>query len=122
MDEDIGVITCKVVLVGECSVGKTSIISRFISNTFHSELMTTPGSSCFTKKIIMKEKKQTLRFEVWDTAGQEKFRALTRIFYADASVCALVYDITRKPTFEALKNYWIQDIKENVAKDTSKSQ
>lgn len=58
--------------------------------------------------------------KIWDTAGQEKFRALTKIFYKDANVAILVYDITRKDSFKEIKEYWYNQVKENAAKKIGK--
>ena len=104
---------CKVVLIGESGVGKTSIINRYISDTFSTVLTATPGASFTTKTIFLKEYNQSIKFEIWDTAGQEKYRALAKVFYKNAAVCILVYDITRKNSFEELKKYWINEIKAN---------
>ena len=106
-------IPCKVVLIGESGVGKTSIINRYISNTFSSVLTATPGASFTTKTVFLKDFNQSIKFEIWDTAGQEKYRALAKVFYKNAAVCVLVYDITRKDSYDALKNYWINEIKAN---------
>ena len=111
---------CKVVLIGESGVGKTSIINRYISNTFSSVLTATPGASFTTKTVMLKEYNQSIKFEIWDTAGQEKYRALAKVFYKNASVCILVYDICRKKSFEELKNYWINEIKANGSPTLSK--
>jgi small GTP-binding protein len=113
-------IPCKVVLIGESGVGKTSIISRYMTNTFRSQLMSTPGANFIKKTVIMEDEKKSINFEIWDTAGQEKYRSLAKVFYKNATVCVLVYDITRKSSFEAVKNYWIKEIKENAPKDISK--
>ena len=113
-------IPCKVVLIGESGVGKTSIISRYITNTFKSQLMSTPGANFVTKTVIMEDENQSIKFEIWDTAGQERYRALAKVFYKNAAVCVLVYDITRKSSFEELKNYWVKEIKENAPQDISK--
>ena len=113
-------IQCKVVLIGESGVGKTSIISRYTSNTFSSALAATPGASFTTKTIYIQEFKQSIKFEIWDTAGQEKYRALAKVFYKNASVCILVYDITRKASFEELKKYWISELKSNSNPNLSK--
>ena len=51
-----------------------------------------------------------IKFEIWDTAGQEKYRSLTKIFYRDAKVIVFVYDITKEYTFNALKEYWYKEI------------
>ena len=116
MDE---VIPCKIVLIGESGVGKTSIISRFVNNKFSSTLPSTPGAVFATKTILIEGKK--IKFEIWDTAGQEKYRALAKVFYKNAHVCILVYDITRRETFEELKNFWINEIKVNSLPNISKS-
>ena len=110
---------CKVVLIGESGVGKTSIINRYTSNTFSSVLTATPGASFTAKTVFLKEYNQSIKFEIWDTAGQEKYRALAKVFYKNASVVILVYDICRKESFDQLKQYWINEIKTNVAPNTS---
>ena len=113
-------IPCKVVLIGESGVGKTSIISRYISNTFSSVLMATPGANFTTKTVFLEDERQSIKFEIWDTAGQEKYRALAKVFYKNAAVCILVYDITRRTSFEELKKYWITELKANDSPSTSK--
>ena len=118
--EEEGVITCKVVLIGESGVGKDSIISRITSNTFKSQSIKTPGANFVTKNIIMEDEKQVIKFEIWDTAGQERYRSLAKVFYKNAAVCILIYDITRKSTFEELKNFWIKEIEENAPLNRSK--
>ena len=120
MADSEGALTCKVVLIGESGVGKTSIISRYMSNTFKSQLMSTPGANFVKKTVIMEDENKSINFEIWDTAGQERYRSLAKVFYKNATVCVLVYDITRKASFEAIKNYWIKEIKENAPKDISK--
>ena len=60
----------------------------------------------------MAEFKKKIKFDIWDTAGQEKYRTLARIFYKDAVIIIFVYDITKKKTFEELKNYWYGQIKD----------
>ena len=115
-----GAIKCKVVLIGESGVGKTSIISRYIHNTFKSHMTTTSGANFATKNLILEDENQSIKFEIWDTAGQERYRSLAKVFYKNASVCILVYDITRKKTFEELKNYWAKEIKESTDENISK--
>ena len=61
-----------------------------------------------------------IRFEIWDTAGQEHYRALAKLFYQNTNVCVLVYDITRKSSFNELQNYWYKEIKENAQTNVSK--
>ena len=110
---------CKVVLIGESGVGKTSIINRYVQNKYSNEMTSTPGASFTTKTIFLKEYDQSIKFEIWDTAGQEKFRALAKVFYKNAAVCILVYDITRKQSFDELKKYWINEIKANASPNLS---
>ena len=102
----------KVVLVGESGVGKTSIITQFIDQTFQEDQQSTTGGTFSTKSVVCDNGK-TLKFEIWDTAGQEKYRSLTKMFYKDANAAVLVYDITRKDSFEELQNYWAEQIKES---------
>ena len=112
---DEGEINCKVVLLGESGVGKTSIISRYISNTYRNQQLPTTGANFVTKTIILEDENKSIKF----TAGQEKYRSLAKVFYRNAAVCVLVYDITRKSSFEELKLFWIKELKENVPSDTS---
>ena len=102
----------KVVLVGESGVGKTSIITKFIDETFQEDQQSTTGGTFSTKSVICDGGK-ILKFEIWDTAGQERYRALTKMFYKDANAAIMVYDITRKDSFDELKNYWSEQIKES---------
>ena len=104
--------TCKIVLLGEIGVGKTSIISRYVTNTFSDVMMSTTGASFATKKININDHK--IKFQIWDTAGQERFRSLAKIFYQNAAAAILVYDITRRDSFENIKSFWIKEIKDNA--------
>lgn len=108
--------SCKVVLLGESGVGKTSIISQFMEQEFSDEQTATTGATFSTKSLQFEKYNKEVSFEIWDTAGQEKYRALTKMFYKDAAVAILVYDITRLDSFEELKSYWANQIKENAPK------
>ena len=120
-DEDDGAQTCKVVLLGESGVGKTCIIARFINNTFEENLISTTGASYAGKTMTFDEYEgKSIKFEIWDTAGQEKYRSLTKISYKDAGAAILVYDITRKESFEEIQKYWINQIKDFAPKNISK--
>ena len=103
----------KIVLIGESGVGKTSIISQFVDQIFEDDLQASTGGS-FSSKTLTFNNGKTIKLEIWDTAGQERYRALTKIFYKNALAAVLVYDITRKQSFEELKNYWIKQIKESA--------
>ena len=103
--------TCKILLIGESGVGKTSIINQYIEETFKEDQETSAGASFSTKKLELKNG-NLVTLEIWDTAGQEKFRALTQLFYKESSAAILVYDITRKDSFEQIKEYWFNQVKE----------
>ena len=113
MEGDSKVPGCKVVLLGDSGVGKTCIISRYISGTFDENSATTNGATYCSKNVNYEKLGKNLLLDIWDTAGQEKYKALTKFFYKDAAVCILVYDITRKETFDNLKNFWYSQLKEN---------
>ena len=115
-DDEDEYIPCKIVLLGEAGVGKTSIITRYISGSFSQIVMTSTGSSFVAKKIELEDKK-IVKLQIWDTAGQEKYRSLAKIFYQSAAVAVLVYDITLKKSFEQIKEYWVKEIKENAPED-----
>ena len=106
--------TCKVVLVGDAGTGKTCIISRFISNKFDKSQMTTACPSFCTKTVFYPEYNKKINLDIWDTAGQEIYRAISKLFYQNAGVGILVYDITSSKSFESIKNYWYKELKENT--------
>ena len=112
---------CKVVLLGESGVGKTCIINRYITDTFSDNEKSSDIPTFTTKTMTFDEfQGKNLKFEIWDTAGQEKYRALNKLFYQDAGVAILVYDVTNSKSFEEIRNYWYNQIKEFGLKDISK--
>ena len=110
-------IVLKCVLLGESGVGKSSLINRFISGNFNKDSLPTIVGGFSKKEIFYEEENTKIVYEIWDTAGQEKYRSINKIFYQDAYINILVYDITKKNTFKALKDYWIEEIKENGPRD-----
>ena len=107
----------KIVLLGDSGVGKTCLISRFISGQFDANVNSTNGASYASKKVEFPELGKSLVLDIWDTAGQEKYKSLTKFFYKDAAMVVLVYDITRRESFDNLKNFWYKEIKEHGEKD-----
>ena len=116
MEADSETESCKVVLLGESGVGKTSIISQLMEQQFCEDQTSTTGATFSTKTMEFDNYDKAICFEIWDTAGQEKYRVLTKMFYKDASIAILVYDITRLESFEELKKYWAEQIKEHAPK------
>ena len=105
----------KVVLLGEPGIGKTSIISRFTSDAFQEDVISSTSAQFYIKSIDFPDMKKSLNFQIWDTAGQERFHSLAKLFYRDAKVICLVYDISVKTSFENMISYWYEsEVKKNV--------
>jgi small GTP-binding protein len=107
----------KVVLLGESGVGKTSIIAQFTSGKFDPDCVTSLSAQFISKTVEFQNLGKAIKFDIWDTAGQEKYRALAKIFYKDAKVIFLVYDITDAKSFNELKSYWHGVVKANGDSD-----
>jgi small GTP-binding protein len=89
---------CKVLLLGDPEVGKTALFHRIIKGAFCEEASSTLGADFATKIWPMSDK--TITLQIWDTAGQERFHALGAAFYRGTDACAIVFDLTRRHTFE----------------------
>ncbi|KAL4429431.1 hypothetical protein ABPG74_021018 [Tetrahymena malaccensis] len=99
----------KIILVGDSSVGKTCIYSKYAKNQYPKNVEPTIGQEFKTKPITLPDGK-LVKANLWDTAGQEKYRSLMATNYRKAAGAILVYDITQTPTFTSLQQ-WLQDIK-----------
>ena len=106
----------KVTLIGGTAVGKTCIIRRYSDNIYVENPPSTSGGS-YSEKCVTIEGKN-IHLNLWDTAGQERFRALGKHFYKDAYIIILVYDITKKATFQEIKDVWYPNVKQNGEKYT----
>ena len=104
----------KVVLLGESGVGKTSIISQFTTHKFDPHRETSLSAQFISKTVDFPDINQSIKFDIWDTVGQEKYRSLAKIFYKDAKVIVFVYDITTEFSFEGIKKYWYDETKANT--------
>ena len=100
---------CKIVFLGETRVGKTSLISHFMTGDYDDGIESTSGASYSSKTIEIQG--QSLKLDIWDTAGQEKYRSLTKFFYKDADIAILVYDITNRKSFEEIRDYWYNQVR-----------
>ena len=101
----------KVVLVGESGVGKTSIIAQYTTGKFDPDCVTSLAAQFVSKTVEFSNVQKAIKFDIWDTAGQEKYRAIAKIFYKDAKAVCLVYDITDAKSFNAIKDYWLNQIR-----------
>ena len=90
----------KVILIGTSGTGKTNIIKAATNKPFEEDNNSTLTSSFVSKNITIDKK--TYHIELWDTAGQEKFKSLTKLFIVDSKIVIFVYDITQKKSFEEL--------------------
>ena len=99
----------KAILVGESHTGKTCISHQLVSGVYKENPDSTNVAQCLEKIFTVEGKSVTL--EIWDTAGQEKFRSLNKIFFKGAEIAFLVYDITKKETFNELKNFWVEQVR-----------
>ncbi|KAF9181591.1 Ras- protein Rab-11B [Haplosporangium sp. Z 767] len=103
---------CKIVLIGECSVGKTNILSRFKSDKFTLETESTNRLELSPVNSVEADGK-VLKAQIWDTAGKEHHRAVTAAFYRGAVGALLVYDISKLSTFEKLER-WLNELREHA--------
>ena len=114
MNEEDNILELKMILLGDSAVGKTSIINRYVDDKFSGNIITSTTMS-FTQKILTINK-QNVQLNIWDTVGQEKFRALSKLFFKDTKIVVLVYSIISKKTFESL-DYWLNLFKETIGDD-----
>ena len=103
----------KILLLGDSSVGKSCLLKRYTDNTFLDIHISTIGLDYKLKEVKLKDGK-TVKVQIWDTAGQDRFRAITKNYYKGAQGIALIYDITNQITFENVRK-WIDQIKEEVS-------
>ena len=107
MTDDNSGIENKAIFLGEAGVGKTSLIKVSIGDKFDKTYNSSISLSFFPKKVTYKDKNYI--FNLWDTIGQEKYRALTKIFYKNSKVIIFVYNITDKKSFKNLE-YWLDSV------------
>ena len=106
-------ITCKVVLVGDSGVGKTCLIQRYVNDKYSDDTESTSASTYTYKIVEYKDYNKSISLDIWDTAGQEVYRAMARNFYLNASIGILVYDVRRRESFESIKDYWYDQLKQS---------
>ena len=103
-------IVLKLLLLGDSSVGKTSILLKYISNKFDESSISTVGVDYMDK--IIDYNKFKIKLQIWDTSGEEKFRTITKNFYRNADGLLVVFDLTKKESYDHIKS-WLDEAKEN---------
>ena len=105
----------KIMVIGESLVGKTALITKYTKNTFGGAYLTTVGID-FQDKFLNINGKE-IKIELWDTAGQERFRNIAKNYFQSSDGFLLVYDLTKKSSFEKL-DFWNEQINLNAPKET----
>ena len=103
----------KILLLGDSSVGKTCFLMRYTDNTYQEIHMSTIGIDNKFKDVELEDGKK-VKIQIWDTAGQDRFRSITRNYYKGANGIVLIFDVTNKKSYENVKN-WVKQIKEEVS-------
>jgi len=97
----------KLVLLGETSVGKSSLVIRFVKGQFHEYQESTIGAAFLTQTVVVGD--YQVKFEIWDTAGQERYHSLAPMYYRGAAAAIVVYDITSVSSFNRAKT-WVKEL------------
>ena len=100
----------KILLLGDCAVGKSCLLLRYCENSFQESHLATIGLD-FRLKTITLENNRKIRIQIWDTAGEDRFRSITRNYYKGAHGIVLIYDVTDQQSFQHIKD-WVDKIKE----------
>ena len=101
----------KLIVIGDSAVGKTAVIQKYVNNQFNETMISTTGVDFNNKDLIIDGQK--VKIQIWDTAGQEKYRALTSQYYRRAHGIILFYSVTDKTSFQHLQN-WLDSIESNT--------
>ncbi|KAI5669830.1 hypothetical protein M9H77_19683 [Catharanthus roseus] len=104
----------KVVLIGDSAVGKSQILARFARNEFSLDSKATIGVEFQTRTLVIQHK--SVKAQIWDTAGQERYRAVTSAYYRGAVGAMLVYDITKRQTFDHIPR-WLEELRAHADKN-----
>jgi Ras-related protein Rab-1A len=107
-------ITVKCIIIGDPSTGKTSIVRRYIDNAFETNYCTTIGVDFKQKSLLVDD--YIIKLQLWDTAGQEKFKVMAKSYYKGSHASLIVYDITQKQTFMNVKS-WAEQYMDTVSDD-----
>ena len=107
----------KILLLGDSSVGKTCFLKRYTENTFQDAYLSTIGFD-FKYKFVTLEEGKTVKVQLWDTAGEERFRTIAKSYYKGAHGIVLIYDVTNRKTYENIRK-WMNQIKDDSSSNIS---
>jgi small GTP-binding protein len=107
----------KIILLGECGVGKTSLIKAYLNQKLNPNEESNGAIPVVKNMNIISTKYKSFNISLWDTAGQERFHSLTSNFYKGSHIVIFVYNIVTKISFEKLKEYWVQSVIDKIGKD-----
>lgn len=107
--------SCKIVLVGECSVGKTALTQRLVYDMYNKKVDATIGVDYSTKILKMRDS-NLVKLQMWDTAGQENFISLIRTYYKDVGGAILMFDLCDRRSFNRI-HFWYNELKKNALED-----
>ena len=103
----------KILLLGDWSVGKTCFLMRYTENTFTDIHLSTVGIDYKLKNVKL-ENGEKIKIQIWDTAGQDRYKSITKSYVRGANGIILIYDVSKRKTFEGIEN-WVKQIKEQVS-------
>lgn len=107
---------CKLVLLGDTSVGKTSLVQRLTKNSHNEDQESTIGVA-FQALLTEDKDHGVIRYEIWDTAGQERYRSLASLYYRNTDIAMITYDITNMTTLDSARQ-WIRDLRSHGQEST----
>jgi len=99
----------KIVLLGDSGVGKSSIAMRYVNNTFSEAFEVTIGGG-YLQQVVRLRDGSSLKMDIWDTGGQERFRALLQLYYRDANAALITYDVSSERSLESCE-YWVNELR-----------
>jgi Ras-related protein Rab-1A len=105
----------KILLLGDSSVGKTCLLLRYVEDTYTANHISTIGVD-YKMKLVSTNDNKVIKLQIWDTAGQDRFRCITKNYYRGSNGIMLIYDITSTSSFQNIKN-WITQIKDYLGDD-----
>jgi small GTP-binding protein len=117
MSDDVKEFVFKIVVLGDAAVGKTSLINQYIEHSFQEDYKPTLGANIIRKDIHVEKINANVRLIMWDLAGQEKYNVIRSMYFQGCVGALLVYDTTRRATFDTVSTKWLRDFNKYVKKE-----